>query len=119
MSELVGVEVEERGQAIVARLRGELDLAGVVSTREKITQGVPTSARGLVVDMTELDFIDSSGVAMVFALARRLSSRRQELHLAVRPEGPVARVLDIVGVSKAASVHAGLDEALGALGVVP
>ena len=113
MSDLVGVNVEERGDAVVATLTGELDLSGASRTRDSITQAVPTSARALVLDMTDLEFIDSSGVAMIFALARRLSSRRQEVHVAVRPGGPVERVLGIVGVEKAVSVHPDVEQALG------
>jgi anti-anti-sigma factor len=112
VSDLVGLHIEERDDAVVATLTGELDLAGAARTRDSISQAVPTSARALVLDMTDLEFIDSSGVAMIFALARRLGSRRQEVHLAVRPGGPVERVLGIVGVEKAVNVHPDVDRAL-------
>ena len=59
--------------------------------------------------MSELDFIDSSGVAMLFGLVRRLSSRRQELRV-VAPKGkPVARVLEIVEFERAAPVCLDVD----------
>ena len=87
---------------VVAHVTGELDIAGAPHAGERIAEAVPTSARGLVVDMSELDFIDSSGVAMLFGLVRRLSSRRQELRV-VAPKGkPVARVLEIVEFERAA-----------------
>ena len=61
---LVGLAIENQGDVIIARLTGELDIAGAPSTGEQIGQAVPNSALGLVVDMSELEFIDSSGVAM-------------------------------------------------------
>jgi len=105
------VESEDDG-VVVVRLTGELDISGAEPAGKRITEAVPSSARGLVIDMSELDFIDSSGVSMLFALARRVSSRRQELRV-VAPEGnPVARVLDIVEFERAAPVHPDLDSAL-------
>lgn len=114
MEDLVQVEIEERegDDVVVARLTGELDIAGAEGTGRRITEAVPSSARGVVVDMTDLEFIDSSGVSMLFALARRVSSRRQELRV-VAPAGmPVARVLQIVEFERAAPVHADVDSAV-------
>ena len=114
MASLVHLKIvdSEADDVIVVRLTGELDISGAEPTRQRITDAEPSSARGLVIDMSQLDFIDSSGVSMLFALARRVASRRQELRV-VAPEGkPVARVLDIVEFDRAAPVHADLDSAL-------
>ncbi len=109
---LVGLDIEERGEVVVAHVTGELDLAGAPQTGERIAEAVPTSARGLVVDMSTLEFIDSSGVAMLFGLVRRLSSRRQELRV-VAPRGrPVARVLEIVEFERAAPIRADVEAAV-------
>ena len=113
---LVGIEIEERGDVVVARVTGELDIAGASRTGERIAQAVPTSALGLVVDFTELEFIDSSGVAMLFGLARTLGGRRQRLRVVATPGGPVARVLDIVEFDRAAPVHRDLEAALADIG---
>jgi anti-anti-sigma factor len=112
--DLVEIEIEEREGAdvVVARLTGELDISGAESTGHRITEAVPSSARGVVVDMSELEFIDSSGVSMLFALARRVGSRRQELRVVAPAGKPVARVLDIVEFDKAAPVHADVDSAV-------
>jgi anti-anti-sigma factor len=115
MSELVTVEVQERGPVVVAAVSGELDLAGAPRTGEALDQAVPRAARGLVIDFTQLDFMDSSGVAMLFNLARRLGSRRQELRVVVPDGGPIARVLDIVEFERAAPVDGSLDDALAAM----
>lgn len=110
--ELVTLAIEDQGDVVIARLTGELDIAGAPKTGERIGEAVPNSARGLVVDMSELEFIDSSGVAMLFGLVRRLSSRRQELRV-VAPDGrPVARVLEIVEFSRAAPIRADVDSAV-------
>jgi len=114
MEDLVEVQIEQRegDDVVVARLTGELDISGAESTRRRITEAVPSSARGVVVDMSELEFIDSSGVSMLFALARRVGSRRQELRVVAPPGKPIARVLEIVEFGRAAPVHADVDSAV-------
>jgi anti-anti-sigma factor len=115
MTDLVGLDIERRGDVVVAHVTGELDLAGAPRTGESIADAVATSARGLVVDFSSLDFIDSSGVAMLFTLARRLGGRRQELRV-VAPDGsPVARVLGIVEFERAAPIHEDLESAVDAM----
>jgi anti-anti-sigma factor len=114
--ELVELEIEEQGEVVVAHVSGELDIAGAPSMGERIHDAVPTSMRALVVDFSQLEFIDSSGIAMLFGLARRLGSRRQELRVVAPPGKPVARVLEIVEFDRAAPVHETVDEALAAAG---
>lgn len=112
MNDIGRLEIHEEDGVVVARVTGELDLANSPATGDAIEAALPASARGLVVDFSGLTFLDSSGVAMLFRLVRRLGDHRQQLHV-VAPEGEaVARVLEIVEFERAAPVHAGLDQAL-------
>jgi anti-anti-sigma factor len=117
VSELVEVRFDDRDGVVVARLRGELDLAGAPRTGDAIGEAVTPTSRALVVDCSELSSIDSSGVAMLFSLARRLGSRRQELHVIAPRGAAVARVLEMVEFDRAAPVHAELEDALDQIGV--
>jgi anti-sigma B factor antagonist len=112
VTEVVELEIEDRGEVVVARVSGELDIARAPGMGERIHESVPTSARALVVDFSELDFIDSSGIAMLFGLARRLGSRRQQVRVVARSGRTVARVLQIVEFDRAAQVHETLEAAL-------
>ena len=112
---LVGLEIEERDDVVIAHVTGELDIAEASVTGDEITEAVPSSAHGLVLDLLELGFIDSSGIAMLFQLVRHVSARRQELRVVAKPGGPVARVLEIVEFESAAPVLADLDEAIASV----
>ena len=114
--ELATLNVEERGEIVVARVEGELDVSVATGLGDEIAAAMPTSARALVVDFSRLGFIDSSGIAMLFSLARRLSSRRQELNVVAPGGEAVARVLELVEFGRAAPVHEDLDSALAELG---
>jgi anti-anti-sigma factor len=115
VTDLLRLELDARGDVVVARLAGELDLAGASGAGKALEQAVPPSARALVVDCTPLEFIDSSGVAMLFALSRGLASRRVEMSVVAEEGGAVDRVLDVVDFARAAPVHSRLEEALAAL----
>src|SRR4051812_28042618 len=110
------MEIEQRDDdVVVARLSGELDISVAQSTGRKIAEAVPSSARGVVVDMSGLDFMDSSGVSMLFGLAREVGSHRQQL-VVVAPAGrPVSRVLQIVEFDRAAPVREDVDAAVTAI----
>ena len=113
MEDLVGVEIEQRDDhVVVARLTGELDISAAERTGRKIAEAVPSSARGLVVDMSGLEFMDSSGVSMLFSLARQVGSHRQQLRVVAPPGRPVSRVLQIVEFDRAAPVDADVDSAV-------
>ena len=112
MSDLTQVKIEQRDDVVVARLTGELDISVAQTTGQKIADAVPSSALGVVVDMSGLDFMDSSGVSMLFGLARQVGSHRQQL-VVVAPTGrPVSRVLQIVEFDRAAPVREDLDTAV-------
>ena len=116
MNELARLTIEDRGEVAVASVRGELDISNSTTTGDAIASELPNEARGLVVDFSELEFLDSSAIGMLFSLARRLGERRQELHVVAPHNAAVTRVLDIVEFDRAAPVHQTLDEALAALG---
>jgi anti-anti-sigma factor len=114
--DLVGVEIEQRDDdVVVARLTGELDISVAEATGRKIADSVPSSARGVVIDMSGLEFMDSSGVSMLFALARQVGSHRQQLRVVAPPGRPVARVLQIVEFDRAAPVDEDVDSAARAI----
>jgi anti-anti-sigma factor len=111
--ELIGVQIEQGvSDVVIARLTGELDISVAEQTGRRIAGAVPSSALGVVVDMGELEFMDSSGVSMLFSLARQVGSHRQQLRVVAPPGKPVSRVLEIVEFSRAAPVDADLASAL-------
>ena len=116
MSQLVQVRIEQRGDVVLAQLGGELDIASAPGARQTVEGAVTRDMHALVVDCSELSFMDSSGLAMLFSLARRLGSRRQQLHVVAPSGDAVARILDLVEFRRAAPVYPALDDALAALG---
>jgi len=92
------LDITADGDVVMARLRGEIDLSNAKAIGSLVSGAVPNEASGVVLDLTDVTYLDSSGVHLVFELAERLGSRQQNLAL-VLPEGArIHRVLDLVNV---------------------
>ncbi|HEX4717991.1 MAG TPA: STAS domain-containing protein, partial [Thermoleophilaceae bacterium] len=81
----------------------------------RLKEAVPNSAIGLVLDLSETSYLDSSGVHLIFDLASALRRRQQILHLVVPPDTFVADVLGAVNFRGTARASATVLEALEAV----
>jgi anti-sigma B factor antagonist len=87
------VDVEDDGTVLVLRLRGDLDLAAV-PTVEVAVDRHSSGRQALVLDLRELDFMDSSGLRMIL----QLPNRQDGIDVAfVAPGERVGRLLDMTG----------------------
>ena len=111
---LSDVHVEVDGTLVVATVSGEVDPSNARDLSRAVTAGVPNDALAVVVDLTDVVYLDSSGVQQLFELAERLAARQQKLSVAVPPDGPCRRVLDIVAFDQTAPIYDSRDEAVDA-----
>jgi anti-sigma B factor antagonist len=82
------------GDAMIA-LSGELDLLGAPALDDEIDRLAGSDGvERVVLDLRELEFLDSSGLRVVALAARRLAAARRELLLVRGPE-TVQRVFEI------------------------
>jgi anti-anti-sigma factor len=106
-------QVEFSGDdVIVARITGEIDLSNARDVGDTLAGAVPNTALGLVIDLTATEYLDSSGVHLLFELAERLQRRQQRLRVVVPEGGPIRRVLRIVELDAAVPILPTVDEAV-------
>jgi anti-anti-sigma factor len=103
------LEFEPLGDAVLAHLRGEVDLANARSVRDRLLEAVPNTATGLVLDLTATQHLDSSGVRVLFELAERLENRRQKLEIVIPDDAPVKRVLLLTEIDRVVPLFASVD----------
>jgi anti-sigma B factor antagonist len=103
---------EPLDDAVLARLRGEVDLSNARSVKEKLFDAVPNTASGLVLDLSGTYHLDSSGVRLIFELAERLENRRQKFELVIPDDSPIKRVLLLTGVHRVVPMFASVDAVL-------
>jgi anti-anti-sigma factor len=106
---------ERRGDDVVVWLFGELDVFNAADMTARIEAAVPSDAHGAVIDLSEVGFLDSTAIRRLFALAARLSERRQRVHVVSPAGSSVLRTLQLVEFTRAAPMHATLQDALAQL----
>jgi anti-sigma B factor antagonist len=83
----------DRGYLVA--LSGELDLAGVPALSERFAAFSDLASPRVVVDLSELRFIDSTGIRALMAAARAIGTNGGLMTLTA-PRPNVQRVFDIV-----------------------
>ena len=109
---LASLHTEDRGESLLASVDGELDLSNVPSITRELAGSVPNAALRLVLDLTDVSYLDSAGIGMLYALGRQLRDRQQQFLLVVPSNAPIRRVLDVASVSSIAEIY---DDQAGAL----
>jgi anti-sigma B factor antagonist len=94
---LVVRTAKENGTHVIS-LCGELDLANA-GTAETALEASLENASQVVIDMRELEFIDSTGIALLVAALGNNSSE-EKVRFIPSPAPAVTRVLELTGLSE-------------------
>ncbi|MDQ5834621.1 MAG: STAS domain-containing protein [Actinomycetota bacterium] len=78
----------------VLLVEGEIDIASAGRLIAVLNQAVVDAVRSVVVDLSAVAFMDSTGLALLLNAHRRLTRSRRGFAV-VCPDGPVRRVFEI------------------------
>ncbi|HTD57932.1 MAG TPA: STAS domain-containing protein [Solirubrobacteraceae bacterium] len=110
-SEHLRIDVRNAPDRVVLVLHGELDLLGAPLLQKQV-ESAEVEAKGIVVlDLEELQFIDSAGLRVILAAHERAQDQGHELALTQGPE-QVRRLFTIAGVNKHLRIIGSPDELL-------
>jgi anti-sigma B factor antagonist len=84
---------------------GEVDLATAPLLEEAIDSAIRASAGAFVIDLADVNFIDSSGVNVLLR-SRALLGREDRDVVLICPPGGVLHVLEVIGVADLFAVFA-------------
>ena len=85
---------EERGGTHLLQLSGELDGSNASDVEDELFRIERIDGSRTVVDLVSLDFIDSTGLAVIFRAHCRAVENGRRLAIKVAP-GPIKRLLDV------------------------
>ena len=102
------VSAGESGPLIV--LTGELDITTDAELSELVTGQLTEQTLHLTIDVSGLDFADTSAIRVFVLAARTLRERGGDLVL-LRPQRALARVLEILGADEVITIRTGTDTA--------
>jgi anti-sigma B factor antagonist len=90
--------VERDGETTVLRVGGEVDLVNAHELAAALAEAAEAGGE-LVVDLREVPFMDSTGLRSIIQMRERFErDGRPPLRVRLDEEGPVARLLDLVGL---------------------
>lgn len=93
------VEVRNEGQTSVIAVSGELDLASSATFEEELGRVVDSTGELIVVDLRELEFMDSTGLSALVKAHQRAEQAGKRLGV-VRGSQQVQRLLSLTGVEE-------------------
>ncbi len=102
-----------RTGTVVVTVRGECDVFSADVLRAELIRQIDAGRVRVVVDLTGVTFIDSTGMGVLVRARGRLAARNGRLELVVG-EGSMRRLLRISALGQLFSVHRTLEEALTA-----
>ena len=112
---LADLEIESVEDLVIARISGEIDSSNAAELRIALVDALSNRIRGVVLDLGEVTYLDSTAIALIFDLARDLEARRQALRVAIAGGGPARRVLELSRVDAVAPLDEDPDSAIDAL----
>jgi len=110
MGDELSVTIRRERGVVIAEVAGDLDMSTVPRLREHLFT-LADSGQPLIVDLNRITFIDSAGLGVLIATARRAGVHGGSLH-AVCSQPQPRRLLWMTGVDRRIPLTATLDGAL-------
>ena len=93
---------------------GELDQGTAPELRAALADAVGDAPSGVLVDLSDCDFIDSTGLSLLVEAKRRLAEDSARFGVCC-PDADVRRLLELTGIDEAVGLFDTRDEAVAAL----
>lgn len=103
---------EVRGNVLVLSLKGNLDAITVPELKPEIDNIVSERKTAVVVDLSGLTLIDSSGVGAIVSLFKRVRTLQGDVKIA-RLRGQPAEIFKLLRLDRAFEIFDAVDAAVG------
>lgn len=101
-------------------VRGELDLSTAPDLEGPLEQTLESGDGSVLIDLSQCEFIDSTGIALIVRAWQRLDGGEDGRNLVLCSQNDqVRRVLEITGLELSIPVHPTRNEAISALTAQP
>ena len=105
------VGVSAHGRQTVVVVAGEIDLSNHATLRAGLNDLIVDGAVDLVLDMSRVTFLDSTGLGALIGTRRRVHAFHGSLAIVMTDPGTL-RVFEITGLDKVFELHRSLESAL-------
>lgn len=109
----LAITTEQRGQIVVLSVAGNVDMVTAPQLSHTITQALAGAPGGLIIDLTETDFLASAGMTALINAHTEIGPGGA---FGVVAQGPsTARPLELMGLNKVFSIYPDVNAAVSAM----
>jgi len=108
------VSAESTSALHTVSVAGELDQSTAPELRTALASALGETQNGVLVDLSDCNFIDSTGLSLLVETKRRLSEEDRRFGVCC-PDDDVRRLLELTGIDQAVGLFDTRDEAVTAL----
>jgi anti-anti-sigma factor len=109
---LADVQITLAPSALIAHVTGEVDMSNAEEVGATVIGATPNEARGVVLDLSGVDYLDSAGIYVIYGMRTSLQARGQSLIIVIPPASPVHDSLRLAGAERPGEVAESVDDAL-------
>ena len=111
MDERARYETQFYAEVCVVSAFGEIDMAEAPLLRTAIRAGLDRGADRVIVDFTDVTYLDSTGLGVLVGFAREIGATAGDFVVIAR-DAQVLRVFEVAGLDGLVRVERSLDEAM-------
>ena len=108
------ISEDRKADAVILALSGKLDATTAKTFEDRILGVINGGTQRLVVDLSQLDYVSSSGLRVFILAAKRLQTVDGKIVLCSMKDH-VRQVFDLAGFSSMLSIYGSRDEAIKGL----
>jgi anti-sigma B factor antagonist len=108
------ISEDRKADAVILVLSGKLDATTAKTFEDRILGVINSGTQRLVVDLSQLDYVSSSGLRVFIIAAKRLQTVDGKIVLCSMKDN-VRQVFDLAGFSSMLSIYGSRDEAIKGL----
>lgn len=112
---LADVQITLTRTALIAHVTGEVDMSNAEEVGATVIGATPNEAQGVVLDLSDVEYLDSAGIYVVYGMRSSLQARGQVLILVIPSTSPVHDSLRLAGAERPGEVADTVEDALRVL----
>lgn len=109
----LGLDVSDNNGVSVLTVRGEVDVYTAPRLRERLVEMASEGKYRVIVDLEQVDFLDSTGLGVLVGGLKRLRTHDGDLQL-VCTQHRILKVFEITGLTKVFSIFDSVEAATNA-----
>jgi anti-anti-sigma factor len=106
------VQITLGQNALIARISGEVDMSNAEEMGATVIGATTSEAGGVILDLSDVDYLDSAGIHVIYGMRASLQARGQALVLVIPQRSPVHDALRLSGEDRPGEIARTVEKAL-------